>query len=62
MTSSARRRPVMTMHRARPTTTKKEIDNMDSYKSSIIYMLDTITDAKLMRIIHDVVKAILMNR
>lgn len=61
MTSSTRRRPVIIIHRARPTTEERKND-MDSYRSQIIAMLDTVTDAKLMRLIHDVIRAVLMNR
>lgn len=35
---------------------------MESYRNRINIMLDTITDAKVMRLIHDVLHAILMNR
>lgn len=58
---STHRPPVMILHRARPTKAER-MDDMEPYKSQIIAMLDTITDAKLMRLVHDVVKAILFNR
>lgn len=35
---------------------------MDSYRSQIIAMLDTITDAKTMRTLYEIVKAYLMHR
>ena len=35
---------------------------MDSYRSQIIAMLDTITDAKMMRTLYEIVKACLMHR
>ena len=35
---------------------------MESYRNQIIAMLDTITDANLMRFIHDAVKLIMMHR
>ena len=59
--SSTKRQAVIIKHRARITTEERKND-MDSYRARIIAMLDTVTDAKIMRIIHDVVKAILINR
>ena len=35
---------------------------MESYRSQIIAMLDTVQDARLMRTICEVIKAIMMNR
>ena len=55
------RRPVIIMHRARPAERKEE-PTMESYRTQIIAMLDTITDAKLMRTIYEVLKVLLMNR
>ena len=55
------RRPVIIMHRARPAEGKEE-PAMESYRTQIIAMLDTITDAKLMRTIYEVLKVLLMNR
>ena len=54
------RRPNAIKHRARPA--EKEEDAMGSYRDQIIAMLDTITDAKTMRTLYEVVKAFLMHR
>lgn len=54
------RRPNIQLHRARPAAEGE--DDMESYRNRIILMLDTITDAKLMRMVYDVLHAILMNR
>jgi len=35
---------------------------MESYRQQILAMLESIQDARLMRLIYEVVKAILMNR
>ena len=35
---------------------------MDSYRNQIIRMLDHITDADMMRLIHDIIKATLEKR
>ena len=59
--SNTKRQAVIVKHRARITTEERKND-MDSYRARIIAMLDTVTDAKIMRIIHDVVKAFLINR
>ena len=57
------RRPVIIVHRARPEENEgKEDSAMESYRNQIIAILDTITDAKMMRTIYEVIKAILMNR
>ena len=58
------RRPAnITMHRARLAETKREEEpTMDSYRNQINLMLDSVMDVKLMRLIHDVLKAILSNR
>ena len=56
------RPPVIITHRGRPETERKKEPTMESYRSQIIAMLDTITDAKLMRTIYEVIKALLMNR
>lgn len=61
MKSSTRRRPVIQMHRARPADTERD-DDMEPYRNQIIAMLDTITDAKLMKLLHDVIRAIMFNR
>lgn len=54
----------ITTHRAaRLAETKREDEPaMESYRNQIIMMLDSVTDVKLMRLIHDVLKAILSNR
>ena len=53
----------ITTHRARLAETKREEEpTMESYRNQIIMMLDSVTDAKLMRLIHDVLKTILSNR
>ena len=50
------------MHRARPAAQSGEENAMESYRMKIITMLDTIEDARLMRMIHDVIRAIMMSR
>lgn len=53
----------ITTHRARLAETKREEEPpMDSYRNQINLMLDSVVDVKLMRLIHDVLKAILSNR
>lgn len=42
--------------------TRRTEEPMESYRNQILTMLDSIQDAKLMRLIYEVVKAILMNR
>lgn len=54
------RRPHINQHRARPAAEGE--NTMDSYRSQIIAMLDTITDAKMMRTLYEIVKACLMHR
>lgn len=61
MRSATRRTAVRSMHRARPASGERE-DQMESYRNQILAMLDTITDVKLMRLLHDVIRAILFNR
>ena len=41
---------------------RREKRKMESYRSQIIAMLDTVQDAKLMRTICEVIKVIMMNR
>lgn len=53
------RRPNIIKHRARPAAERK--DNMESYRSQIIAMLDTITDAKIMRGMYEIIKLVLMH-
>ena len=54
------RRPHINQHRARPAAEGE--NTMDSYRSQIIAMLDTITDAKMMRTLYEIVKAYMMHR
>lgn len=54
------RRPNLIKHCARPAA--KGEDTMENYKNQIIAMLNTVTDAKTMRMLYEVVKAFLMNR
>lgn len=61
-TDPTHRPPVILMHRARLVQGEERNVNMESYRNQIINMLDTIQDARLMRMIHDVIKAILFNR
>lgn len=50
-------------HRTRLAEMKREEEPpMDSYRNQINLMLDSVMDVKLMRLIHDVLKAILSNR
>ena len=53
------RRPNPIKHRARPAAERE--DDMDSYRSQIIAMLDTITDAKIMRGLYEIIKMALMH-
>lgn len=64
MRTDTHRRAVINLHRSRgPAGTTMERDKtMESYRNQIIMMLDTIQDAKVMRMIYEVLKAILMNR
>lgn len=62
MTRSARRRAYAPAHRARPTRQAEREETMESYRQQILAMLESIQDARLMRLIYEVVKAILMNR
>ena len=54
------RRPNPIKHRARPTD-KREDETMESYRSQIIAMLDTITDAKMMRGLYELMKLVMMH-
>ena len=54
------RRPNIQLHRARPA--KEGEAKMEQYRSRIDNMLDKVTSAKLMRMICDVIHAILMNQ
>lgn len=55
------RRPTITLHRSRPTTNNREDETMDSYRNQIIAMLDTITDAKIMRGLYEITKLVMMH-
>ncbi len=55
------RRPNITLHRAR-TAGNREDKTMESYRTQIIAMLDTITDATMMRTLYEIIKAFLMHR
>ena len=48
-------------HRARPAAKKEEDTSMESYRSQIIAMLDTITDAKMMRGLYEIIKLVMMH-
>ena len=53
--------PNITLHRARPAGNREE-KTMESYRMQIIAMLDTITDATMMRTLYEIIKAFLMHR
>lgn len=55
------RRPTQIKHRSRPTTNNREDETMDSYRSQIIAMLDTVTDAKIMRGLYEITKLVMMH-
>lgn len=55
------RKPVIALHRARPANEREE-RTMESYRTQIIAMLDTVTDSALMRTLYEVFKTILMHR
>lgn len=59
MRTETHRPPVLIRHKAR---TEEGEKSMESYRAKIIAMLDTIQDARMMRIAHDVLKALLSNR
>lgn len=40
----------------------EEVRLMESYRNAIIKMLDTITDVKLMKMIYEIVHAVMTNR
>ena len=57
------RPPVIIVHKGRPDAKEEREDaTMESYRNQIIAMLDNVTDAKLMRTIYEVIKALMMNR
>lgn len=61
--ASTHRRPVNLTHRARgPAGWAERMSEMESYRNQIINMLDTIEDAALMRLIYNVLHAILVSR
>ena len=55
------RRPNITLHHSR-FANKKEDATMDSYRIATIAMLETVTDAKLMRVTYEAVKFLKSNR
>lgn len=55
------RRPNITLHYSR-FANKREDATMESYRLATIAMLETITDAKLMRAIYEAVKLLMSNR
>ena len=62
MRSSISRPVVKIVHRRGIVTTKEGMENvMESYRYQIIKMLDHIEDAKVMRMIHDIIKAVMFN-
>ena len=54
------RRPTQIKHRSRPTNNRED-ETMDSYRSQIIAMLDTVTDAKIMRGLYEITKLVMMH-
>ena len=54
------RRPNPIKHRSRPTNNRED-ETMDSYRNQIIAMLDTITDAKIMRGLYEITKLVMMH-
>lgn len=63
MRSDTHRRAVTVKHRARgPAGQAEREEPMESYRTQIMQMLDTIQDARVMRLVYEVVRAILMNR
>lgn len=63
MRSDTHRRAVIVTHRARGPAGQAERETpMESYRTQIIHMLDTVQDVRVMRLLYEVVKAILMNR
>ena len=63
-TNTTRRAPVMQAHRARPAKKPEEREDettMESYRNGIIAMLDSIDDARLMRIAYEMVKVLVEN-
>lgn len=55
------RRPNISLHHSR-FAQKREDATMDSYRTATIAMLETVTDAKLMRVIYEAVKFLMSNR
>ena len=55
------RRPNVTLHHSR-FANKREDATLDSYRTATIALLETVTDAKLMRLIYEAVKFLMSNR
>ena len=63
MRSTTHRPAVRIVHHRGAFTTNEGMENaMESYRYQIIKMLDHITDADVMRLIHDIIKAKLEKR
>ena len=63
MRSTTHRPAVRIVHHRGTVTTKEGMEStMESYRYQIIRMLDHITDADMMRLIHDIIKAKLEKR
>ena len=63
MRSTTHRPAVRIVHHRGAVTTNEGMENaMESYRYQIIKMLDHITDADVMRLIHDIIKAKLEKR
>lgn len=63
MRSITHRPAVQIVHHRGTATTNEGMENaMESYRYQIIKMLDHITDASTMRLIHDIIKAMLEKR
>ena len=62
MRSITHRPAVKIVHRRAAATNEGKEKNMESYRYQIIKMLDHITDADMMRLIHDIIKAKLEKR
>lgn len=54
------RKPAIALHRARPADNRED-KTMDSYRTQIIAMLDTVADAAWMRTLYEMFKLILMH-
>ena len=61
--TTTHRPPTIITHRARlaAETSREDDPTMESYRNMINLMLDSVMDVNTMRLIHDVLKAILSN-